>query len=126
MEYRVTLLRALSLSLCLLPGLTFPALTAPSIRISAVAGPPLFHGNWCGVGDANRASPVDVLDAACREHDLCYERHGRGSCICDRAILRATASIVRRSQIPEPVRSKAATVNSLFSAALCTENPKMP
>lgn len=85
---------------------------------------PLFHGNWCGVGDANRASPIDVLDAACRAHDLCYERVGRGACICDRALLTATATIVRNPATEESMRSKAATVNSLFSAALCRDGEK--
>ncbi|MGO4523569.1 phospholipase A2 family protein [Microvirga sp. 2MCAF35] len=108
-----------------MPFLLSPTLAAPS-AIPAQPAPPLFHGNWCGAGDANRASPVDALDAACRAHDLCYEQYGRGTCACDRAILKATASIVRSPRVPETIRSKAATVNSLFSAALCTETPKMP
>ncbi|MBM6584212.1 hypothetical protein ILT44_28870 [Microvirga sp. BT689] len=90
------------------------------------AAAPLFHGNWCGAGDANRASPVDALDAACRAHDLCYEQVGRGACPCDRTLLKATAALVKSPKIPETIRSKAATVNSLFSAALCTETRKMP
>jgi hypothetical protein len=87
---------------------------------------PLFHGNWCGAGDMNRALPVDALDAACRAHDLCYERVGRGDCQCDKALLKATATLVKSPKIPEAIRSKAATVNSLFSAAICTETRKMP
>lgn len=86
-----------------------------------VATPPLFHGNWCGLGDANRAAPVDALDAACRAHDLCYERLGRGACPCDRTFLRATASLSRNPRLEETVRSKAAFINSLFGVALCTE-----
>ncbi|WP_442932149.1 phospholipase A2 family protein [Microvirga sp. CF3016] len=112
--------------LCLAMGSTLPALAAPPTGGSAEVAAPLFHGNWCGAGDANRASPVDALDAACQAHDLCYERVGRGACPCDRAILRATAALVRSSTVPETIRSKAATVNSLFSAALCTESPKSP
>ncbi|QRM31065.1 hypothetical protein JO965_08770 [Microvirga sp. VF16] len=86
----------------------------------------MFHGNWCGAGDADRASPIDALDRACRAHDLCYERHGRGACLCDKAILETTATLVKSPEVPEAVRSKAATVNSLFSAALCTETAKIP
>ncbi len=93
---------------------------------SGAATTPLFHGNWCGAGDVNRASPVDALDAACRAHDLCYERVGRGACQCDKALLKATAALVKSPRTPETVRSKAATVNSLFSATLCTETEKMP
>jgi len=121
----VPLLRSLATSLCLIPLLLSPSLAAPS-TVPVDPAPPLFHGNWCGAGDANRASPIDALDAACRAHDLCYEQRGRGSCTCDRAIIKATASIVRNPKVPETLRSKAATVNSLFSAALCTETPKMP
>jgi hypothetical protein len=93
---------------------------------SSGASTPLFHGNWCGAGDLNRATPVDALDAACRAHDLCYEQVGRGACQCDKALLKATAALVKSRRIPETVRSKAATVNSLFSAVLCTETQKMP
>jgi hypothetical protein len=74
----------------------------------------------------NRAAPVDALDSACRVHDLCYERVGRGACACDKALLKATAALVKSPRTPETVRSKAATVNSLFSAALCTETRKTP
>ena len=120
------LLRLPAPSACLILCLTLPVSAMPSPSTTPEPAPPLFHGNWCGAGDANRASPIDALDAACRAHDLCYERHGRSSCICDRAILKATAALVRSRKIPEVVRSKAATVNSLFSAALCTETPKIP
>jgi hypothetical protein len=85
---------------------------------------PLFHGHWCGLGDENRASPVDALDAACRAHDLCYERMGRGACSCDKAFLKATARLVASHRMDETLRSKAATANSLFSAAPCVEPRK--
>lgn len=103
-----------------------PAAAAPLAAGSSGAPTPLFHGNWCGAGDMNRASPVDALDAACRAHDLCYERVGRGACQCDKALLRATATLVKSPKTPETVRSKAATVNSLFSATICTDPEKMP
>jgi len=102
------------------------AVAAPSFGGPSGAATPLFHGNWCGAGDANRTSPIDALDATCRAHDLCYERLGRSACACDKALLKATAVLVKSRTTPEPVRSKAATVNSLFSAALCTETQKMP
>jgi hypothetical protein len=95
-------------------------MAAPSAEPAA----PLFHGNWCGMGDANRATPVDAFDAACRAHDLCYERVGRNACICDRAFLKATAALVTRSGLEENIRSKAATANSVFSARPCVEPQK--
>ncbi len=103
--------------LCSVPAL------AQGTMGSRTAAPPLFHGHWCGAGDQNRAAPVDALDAACRAHDLCYERVGRNACDCDRALLDATAKLVRNVRVAQDVRNKAATVNSLFSAAPCREDP---
>ena len=119
-------LRSVPAGLCLILWTAGPAPAAPLVNGSPAAPSPLFHGNWCGIGDANRAAPVDALDAACRTHDLCYERVGRGVCAYDQAFLRATAALVKSLKVPDIVRSKAATANSLFSAALCTEPEKMP
>jgi hypothetical protein len=32
-------------------------------------------------------TPVDDIDAACQQHDICYERHGRNHCLCDQLLL---------------------------------------
>ena len=119
-------LRSVAAAMLIILGSAVPSVAAPLGVGGSGAPTPLFHGNWCGAGDVNRASPVDALDPACRAHDLCYERVGRGACQCDKALLRATAALVKSPRTPETVRSKAATVNSLFSAALCTESEKMP
>jgi hypothetical protein len=76
-------------------------------------------------GNANRAAPVNAFDAACWAHDLCYGWLGRGACSCGRAFLQATTALVKSRKVPDTVRSKAATANSLFSVTLCTE-PKKP
>ncbi|MDF2972410.1 MAG: hypothetical protein K0R61_2860 [Microvirga sp.] len=112
--------------MCLIVWSASPSAAAPLAAGSSGASVPLFHGNWCGAGDMNRALPVDALDAARRAHDLCYERVGRSDCQCDKALLKATATLVKSPRIPEAIRSKAATVNSLFSAAICTEARKTP
>jgi Phospholipase A2. len=96
------------------------AVAAPATGAAPPAAP-LFHGHWCGAGDENRAAPVDALDAACRAHDLCYERAGRGACACDKAFLKATARLIADPKTDEILRSKAATANSLFSATPCVE-----
>ena len=119
-------LRCLAALMLLFLWSAAPAAAAPLAGGPSAAPAPLFHGNWCGAGDVNRASPVDALDAACRAHDLCYERVGRGACQCDKALLKATAALVKSPRTPEAIRSKAATVNSLFSAVLCTEPEKSP
>src|SRR3712207_5090856 len=80
---KVSWMRSVSAGLCLILWSLGPVPAAPGASGSPAAPAPLFHGNWCGAGDMNRASPVDALDAACRAHDLCYERVGRGACICD-------------------------------------------
>ncbi len=46
------------------------------------------HGNWCGPGHPSNGfraslSPIDPVDAACREHDLCYIAAGPLNCRCD-------------------------------------------
>lgn len=109
--------------LCLLLLALGPSAMAQGAAGARMGPAPLFHGHWCGAGDRNRASPVDVLDAACRAHDLCYERVGRNACDCDRAFLEATAKLIRNMRVEESIRSKAATANSLFSAAPCREDP---
>ncbi|MCB8822617.1 phospholipase A2 family protein [Microvirga rosea] len=102
------------------------ATSAAPVNAPAAEPPaPLFHGHWCGLGDQNREAPVDALDAACRAHDLCYERLGRNACACDRAFLKSTAGLIKSPRTDESLRSKAATANSLFSATPCVE-PQRP
>jgi hypothetical protein len=31
--------------------------------------------------------PKDDIDAACQQHDICYERHGRNHCLCDQLLI---------------------------------------
>src|SRR5918995_4795823 len=90
-ERQAPRLRRLAAVMCLILCSAGAVAVAPLGVGSTGAPTPLFHGNWCGAGDLNRASPVDALDAACRAHDLCYERVGRGACQCDKALLKATA-----------------------------------
>lgn len=112
----------LPLMLCLLLLAFGQPAVAQGAAGARTGSAPLFHGHWCGAGDLNRASPVDALDAACRAHDLCYERVGRNACACDQAFLEATARLIRNRRVDESIRSKAATANSLFSAAPCRED----
>lgn len=45
------------------------------------------HGNWCGPGHGGGPA-LDVLDAACRRHDLCVGRAGAYfDCDCDLAFM---------------------------------------
>jgi hypothetical protein len=59
-------------------------------EIILISGKPLaVHGNYCGPnhGDPTYAQqPIDALDAACMNHDMCYDPNFGGliqSCGCD-------------------------------------------
>ncbi len=48
----------------------------------------IFPGyKWCGPGCSGPGAPINSVDAACKDHDLCYERYGP-SCQCDRMFMR--------------------------------------
>lgn len=50
-------------------------------KIAVISG--LTHyGNWCGEGN-NGEDPIDILDAQCKKHDLCYEQKGMWNDSCD-------------------------------------------
>ena len=57
-------------------------------RVQSVlgGGVPLY-GNWCGPGhpsdSTNALPPIDFVDTACKNHDLCYEERGYFNCSCD-------------------------------------------
>lgn len=54
------------------------------------------HGNFCGA-DNNHFDrpPVSAVDAACRNHDLCYLRPGgMDACICDRMLVDDANNII--------------------------------
>jgi hypothetical protein len=45
-------------------------------------------GNFCGMGHTSAFSvaPIDALDAACKQHDMCYKTNGYSMCHCDAAL----------------------------------------
>ena len=56
----------------------------------------IFPGyNWCGPGCSGPGAPVNAVDAACQEHDICYQRT-RDYCYCD------TLCIERLSGLQNP------------------------
>ena len=47
----------------------------------------IFPGyNWCGPGCSGPGAPVNKVDAACKQHDMCYRKHGN-RCECGHAFL---------------------------------------
>lgn len=60
-------------------------------------GIPLY-GNYCGPGHGDptgQTPPVDVVDAVCRTHDLCYAREGYWDCECDRQLVNNMPAAIR-------------------------------
>ena len=48
----------------------------------------IFPGyNWCGPGCSGPGAPINAIDNACKEHDICYSLH-QNRCQCDQQFLR--------------------------------------
>lgn len=41
---------------------------------------------WCGPGCSGPGAPINDVDAACRAHDICYQRTGN-RCKCDQEFM---------------------------------------
>ncbi|MEA2337943.1 MAG: hypothetical protein QOE82_1950 [Thermoanaerobaculia bacterium] len=56
-------------------------------------------GNWCGPGypkPGQNPKPVDVLDEACKAHDLCYEKSGYSACACDQQLVKTVDRLMAK------------------------------
>ncbi|SHG63946.1 phospholipase [Ornithinibacillus halophilus] len=51
--------------------------------------------NWCGPGCSGPGMPLNAVDAACRDHDLCYKYH-RDRCYCDRMFMNQLMQLQNR------------------------------
>lgn len=45
------------------------------------------YGNWCGPHHSGPGAPIDILDAGCMNHDMCYDKKGYFNCECDRNLI---------------------------------------
>ena len=47
------------------------------------------YRNYCGpfYGGEDNGTPIDALDAACKNHDICYAREGYFNCQCDQDLI---------------------------------------
>lgn len=78
-----------------------------------------FHGQWCGPGHPRKGEnpkPIDVLDAACRDHDKCYEKFGYYSCHCDVELIR---TIQESRSLPPDIAQKAGLITEYFRNSFC-------
>ena len=45
------------------------------------------YGNYGGRGNRG-GEPIDIIDAACKKHDMCYYYQGRDNPECDKALVK--------------------------------------
>ncbi|WP_084019280.1 phospholipase [Desulfuribacillus alkaliarsenatis] len=48
---------------------------------------------WCGPGCSGPGRPINVVDAICREHDICYKK-SCSRCECDLLFLRRLKPLI--------------------------------
>jgi hypothetical protein len=87
------------------------------------------HGRWCGPGrptEEERSSgmdlsPVDLLDSACRKHDLCYEAHGgEPACRCNEEFIWRVKNLQYNvPDLPEDALAKTFFILGWFESAPC-------
>lgn len=82
---------------------------------SATEGIPIY-GNWCGPGHGS-GTPIDTLDAICKEHDLCYQQCGYFNCGCDEQLILAISQQEHKMKPKE--RIVALAIATYFKMAPC-------
>lgn len=77
------------------------------------------YGNWCGgghtMGDRNGLA-IDLLDHACKEHDLCYRDNGQWNAKCDIQFIKKLKSLLDSGSIHGRTRTYAAGAYAFFAA----------
>lgn len=82
--------------------------TEDKIEIKQENGIPI-HGNFCGpniptinsttvnlqVNELEKIVPIDVVDSACKDHDICYVKKGYFNYECDKALIDAIDSLLK-------------------------------
>jgi hypothetical protein len=77
------------------------------------------YGNYCGRGHGDptgNTPPVDAVDAACREHDLCYARLGDFDGRCDRDLVESMPSAI--ASTPSPIGKKVGILTMLYFSSV--------
>lgn len=78
----------------------------------------LVAGNYCGFGTRTgdlSVPPVDELDAACLDHDVCFTAGGE-RCACNRALAAKAESIMADPTAARELRRKAKLVRGYLAA----------
>ncbi len=107
---------SLSLAAILIPLMTSSA----SAQSPVTDGSLLIHGNYCGPGNRGYDKvPVDALDAACRQHDLCTPDIGLPSCACNARLSREAGRVARSRRQPNDIRQLATIVANAATIPIC-------
>jgi hypothetical protein len=73
------------------------------------------YGNYCGFGHGDptgNTPPIDMVDAVCREHDLCYGLLGDFDKQCDRHFIESMPSAIASTS--SPIGKKAGLLALLY------------
>ena len=74
-----------------------------------------FYGNYCGRGHGDptgNTTPIDPVDAVCREHNRCYRLLGDFDRRCDRDLIESMPSAIART--PSPIGKNAGFLALLY------------
>jgi hypothetical protein len=75
------------------------------------------YGNYCGFGHGDptgQTPPIDMVDAVCREHDMCYESLGDFEPWCDLELIYSMPDAIART--PSPLGKQAGVLALLYFA----------
>ncbi|MEY8750437.1 hypothetical protein [Alkalicoccobacillus gibsonii] len=72
-------------------------------------------GNWCGPGHGGGATK-DYLDAACKQHDLDYAKHGYFHCVSDMKLIARIQKDYSKMKFTEKAMARA--VQAYFTAQI--------
>lgn len=81
------------------------------------------YGNWCGLGypkTGENPPALDLVDQACKQHDLCYEQRGQFSCSCDVELNEEIAYQLYLDSYTPNQEKLAKQLHRYFSVAPCT------
>jgi hypothetical protein len=86
------------------------------------------YGNWCGPDYPKNIdgapNPIDMLDRACQEHDLCYANKGYMSCVCDSEFNEKIVLGLKANRFKGPEKFFAHSFRTYFRTSPCQGNHK--
>lgn len=66
------------------------------------------YGNYCGLDRpavGEKPTPIDATDAACKNHDACYQQKGSFNTVCDTTLIPELKNISPQTE-PEKIARK--------------------